>query len=70
VLLADEPTGNLDCENAGLIMDLIVRLHKEQKMTLVMVTHDMGIAHRATRTITMSDGHIVSDGLNATSANP
>jgi putative ABC transport system ATP-binding protein len=44
VLLADEPTGNLDSENAGLIMDLIVRLHREQDNTLILVTHDMGIA--------------------------
>jgi ABC-type lipoprotein export system ATPase subunit len=69
VLLADEPTGNLDSENAGLIMDLIVRLHSEQKMTLIMVTHDMSIARRATRTIAMADGCIVSDGLNAASVN-
>jgi ABC-type lipoprotein export system ATPase subunit len=64
VLLADEPTGNLDSENAGHILDLLVKLHEEQKITLIMVTHDMGIAKRATRVITMKDGHIVSDGLN------
>jgi ABC-type lipoprotein export system ATPase subunit len=61
VLLADEPTGNLDSENARLILELIVRLHREQKMTLVLVTHDMGIAARASRTIRMKDGRIVSD---------
>jgi ABC-type lipoprotein export system ATPase subunit len=61
VLLADEPTGNLDSENARLILDLIVRLHREQKMTLVLVTHDMSIAARASRTIQMKDGRIVSD---------
>jgi ABC-type lipoprotein export system ATPase subunit len=61
VLLADEPTGNLDSENACLILDLIVRLHREQKMTLVLVTHDMSIAARASRTIQMKDGRIVSD---------
>lgn len=61
VLLADEPTGNLDSENASLILELIVRLHREQKMTLVLVTHDMGIAARASRTIRMKDGCIVSD---------
>ncbi len=51
VLLADEPTGNLDSENARLILDLIVRLHDEQNITLVLVTHDMGIAARASRAI-------------------
>ena len=61
VLLADEPTGNLDSENARLVLELIVRIHREQKMTLVLVTHDMSIAHQASRTIQMKDGRIVSD---------
>ena len=61
VLLADEPTGNLDSENAHLILDLIIRLHRENNMTLVLVTHDMTIAQRAQRTIQMMDGRIVSD---------
>jgi len=61
VLLADEPTGNLDSENTRLILDLIVRVHREQNMTLVLVTHDMSIAQRASRRIEMKDGRIVSD---------
>jgi ABC-type lipoprotein export system ATPase subunit len=61
VLLADEPTGNLDSENAYLILELITRLHHEQNMTLVLVTHDMGIAQRASRIIHMKDGRIVAD---------
>jgi ABC-type lipoprotein export system ATPase subunit len=61
VLLADEPTGNLDSENARLILELIVRVHREQNMTLMLVTHDMSIAQRASRTIQMKDGRIVSD---------
>ena len=61
VLLADEPTGNLDSENAHHILDLIIRLHREQNMTLVLVTHDPTIASRASRTIHMMDGRIVSD---------
>jgi ABC-type lipoprotein export system ATPase subunit len=65
VLLADEPTGNLDSENARLILELIIRLHREQKMTLVLVTHDMTIARRAGRTIQMMDGRIVSDSASA-----
>ena len=60
VLLADEPTGNLDSENAKLILELIVRLHREQNMTLVMVTHDPSIAAQAMRTIQMKDGRIIS----------
>ncbi len=61
VLVADEPTGNLDSVNAQLILDLIVRLHQEQQMTLVLVTHDMAIARRASRALLMKDGQIVSD---------
>jgi ABC-type lipoprotein export system ATPase subunit len=65
VLLADEPTGNLDSENARLVMELIVRLRAERSITLVLVTHDMGIARQASRVIEMKDGRIVSDQLNA-----
>ena len=64
VLLADEPTGNLDSENAALVLDLIVRLRREQNFTLVLVTHDMGIASKAGRVISMKDGRIVSDEFN------
>ena len=69
VLLADEPTGNLDSENARLVMELIVRLRAERSITLVLVTHDLGIARQASRVIEMKDGRIVSDQLNAP-ANP
>ena len=65
VLLADEPTGNLDSENADVILELIVNLRREQNFTLVLVTHDMGIANKAARVIAMKDGRIVTDGLNA-----
>lgn len=64
VLLADEPTGNLDSENAELILELIIRLHREQNMTLVLVTHDPDIAQRASRTIEMKDGRILSDRVS------
>jgi putative ABC transport system ATP-binding protein len=64
VLLADEPTGNLDSENARLILDLIVRLRAERSITLVLVTHDIGIAQKASRVIEMKDGRIISDRLN------
>jgi ABC-type lipoprotein export system ATPase subunit len=64
VLLADEPTGNLDSENAQLILDLIVRLREEQKITLILVTHDMGIARKAERVLEMRDGRIIADTRN------
>lgn len=61
VLLADEPTGNLDSQNAHFILDLIIRLHQEHRMTLVLITHDPSIAARASRVIHMMDGRVVSD---------
>jgi len=64
VLLADEPTGNLDSQNAGIVLDLIVRLRQEKNITLVLVTHDPGIARQAQRVIAMKDGRIVSDVYN------
>jgi putative ABC transport system ATP-binding protein len=64
VLLADEPTGNLDSESAELILNLIVGLRREQRLTLILVTHDLGIARQAARIIEMKDGRIVSDALN------
>ncbi len=59
VLLADEPTGNLDSENAVQVMELLLQLHRDLGMTLVLVTHDLTIAQRATRTINMKDGRVV-----------
>jgi ABC-type lipoprotein export system ATPase subunit len=64
VLLADEPTGNLDSENAERILELLNQIREERKITLVLVTHDMDIARQATRTIHFKDGHIVSDHHN------
>jgi ABC-type lipoprotein export system ATPase subunit len=61
VLLADEPTGNLDSDNAAMILELLINIQQERRMTLVLVTHDMGIAQRAARVIHMIDGHAVSD---------
>jgi len=61
VLLADEPTGNLDSANTKSIMELIIRLRSEKNMTLVLVTHDMDIARMASRTIQMKDGLIVAN---------
>jgi len=64
VLLADEPTGNLDSENADLILDLIEGLRRKQNLTLILVTHDLGIARQAARIFKMKDGRIISDALN------
>jgi len=68
VLLADEPTGNLDSKNAQLIMDLLATLHA-QGSTIVMVTHDLRFAERAERQVSLFDGKIVGDQrLRASSA--
>ncbi len=61
VLLADEPTGNLDRENTTLILELLKRLHTEEHFTIVMVTHDPFVAGWAGRVVTMEDGLIVKD---------
>jgi putative ABC transport system ATP-binding protein len=57
---ADEPTGNLDSEMASSVMDLLCELHAEG-LTLVLVTHDPGVAARADRLITVKDGEVVAD---------
>jgi putative ABC transport system ATP-binding protein len=62
LLLADEPTGNLDSENAHSVLELLIRLQQEQGRTMVLVTHDPTIAERAGRIFRMKDGQIVSDG--------
>ncbi len=68
VLLADEPTGNLDSKNAQLIMDMLAGLH-EQGSTIVMVTHDPRFAGLAERQVSLFDGKIVEDrSLRANSA--
>jgi ABC-type lipoprotein export system ATPase subunit len=61
VLLADEPTGNLDSDNTALVLDLLRQIHQEKGMTLVLVTHDSSVAQHASRIIHMIDGHVVSD---------
>jgi putative ABC transport system ATP-binding protein len=61
VLLADEPTGNLDTETGGRIIELLKDLHRERKTTMVLVTHDPEIAAAAERIINLRDGRIVGD---------
>jgi putative ABC transport system ATP-binding protein len=58
LLLADEPTGNLDTTSGGIVLDLFDRLHRERGLTLVVITHDGQVAARAERTIMLRDGQI------------
>lgn len=63
IVLADEPTGNLDSENGEHVLDLLTARQRESHTTLVLVTHDKQIADRADRRIYLSDGRVVSDDL-------
>ena len=58
ILLADEPTGNLDYENGKVVADYLFELHSENNATLVLVTHDSELANRCERKIKISDGEI------------
>ena len=62
ILMADEPTGNLDSANGQQILDLLVGLNKQEKTTLVLVTHDRELAAHADRVVMLRDGRVVSDG--------
>ncbi len=61
LLLADEPTGNLDQKNSGEIMDMLKLSNRNMKQTIVLITHDEKIALEADRIITIEDGRIVGD---------
>jgi len=61
IVWADEPTGNLDSETSAQIMDLLVRLNREQQQTLVLVTHDAIVSSRAHRILRMRNGQIVEE---------
>lgn len=63
LILADEPTGNLDTQTSREIMELFQRLHREQGITIVLVTHENDIAAYAERLIRVVDGHVVHDGV-------
>lgn len=61
LVLADEPTANLDSENAGALLDIMHRLSHEEKTTFIFSTHDPRVMERAERIITLRDGHIETD---------
>jgi putative ABC transport system ATP-binding protein len=61
LLLADEPTGNLDSHSGQALIELLERLNTERGLTIIVVTHDPDISARARRVIHVADGHIVSD---------
>jgi putative ABC transport system ATP-binding protein len=61
ILLADEPTGNLDSKNGQHIFDLMTGLHKQNNVTLILVSHDANLADRAQRQIVLKDGKVISD---------
>ena len=67
IIMADEPTGNLDSSSAAEILHLLQDLHRSG-LTVIMVTHDANVANAASRTITMTDGQIVSDSRRAEGA--
>ena len=68
LLVADEPTGNLDTQRSHEIMDLLTGLNRDQGLTIVMVTHEADIAAHADRTVTFVDGHIETDSINLEAA--
>lgn len=61
IVLADEPTGNLDSVNGAQVMKLLLELNRQQGTTLVLVTHDPAVALHATRVLTVRDGEVISD---------
>ncbi|HTA20493.1 MAG TPA: macrolide ABC transporter ATP-binding protein, partial [Polyangia bacterium] len=70
LLLADEPTGNLDSTTSDEIMGILTRLNAERGITIVLVTHEPDIAAYAKRVIVFRDGHIESDAARAPRGRP
>jgi len=68
LILADEPTGNLDSHSTGEILDLFQQLNEERGMTILLVTHEPDVAARARRVVTMRDGTVISDVKHAVTA--
>lgn len=65
ILFADEPTGNLDDDTSTKVEDLLFEMNQERGTTLVIVTHDLELAHKTGRIIQLKGGHIVSDAMNS-----
>jgi putative ABC transport system ATP-binding protein len=65
ILLADEPTGNLDSKNGAHIFELLLRLNRDRGTTLLLVTHDHHLAGLADRKISLRDGRVVEDRMNS-----
>ena len=63
ILLADEPTGNLDTSTGEIIIEILFDLHRKNGSTLVLVTHALEIANRCDRIVKLRDGHVESDGM-------
>jgi putative ABC transport system ATP-binding protein len=61
ILLADEPTGNLDTRTSIEVMGMVQRLNQERGITVVLITHELDIAEYGTRTVMFRDGHVVAD---------
>jgi putative ABC transport system ATP-binding protein len=61
ILMADEPTGNLDSANGQHVLDLLLQLNREERTTLILVTHDRRLAKYADRIIALHDGRVLSD---------
>jgi putative ABC transport system ATP-binding protein len=61
VVLADEPTGNLDTKSGEMVIDLLGSLHRELEITLILVTHDQWVADRADRVLRLDDGRLAGD---------
>lgn len=69
ILMADEPTGNLDTKNGEHVLELLLGLNRREGTTLVLVTHDAALAARADRIVSLRDGQVVSDTLQAATGN-
>lgn len=63
MLLLDEPTGDLDSKNTFIVMDILLRLNIESKITLVMVTHDVNMKYYCHRVLKVLDGKIIGEEL-------
>ena len=68
ILMADEPTGNLDSVNGAHVLDLLISLNQREGTTLILVTHDRTLTARADRIVTLSDGKVVADEMQPAEA--